>query len=426
MEHLIFNLVLPKLQWLSVAYVHPNIFGRFSHIVKQPKYKYFPGFLIASAFQAYFTVHMTCVLIHPILSSDRDPDFNMVTIIPLIGCLLIGSIMVSADLIFLKFNVTMGLVLERTHRLYAECVKFEVQKFEKKKFKYKSILEKIGAPRMDKIVSFSVLYSILAPIIPSFVPFLNPKLEPTYFLLKAFALSSEDCLKSYAILSIRSVIIFILFYQYYTIALQFGVHFFAEMYMSLHILEGIAPIVTRDRNQSVAQFQREVCLHRQLYIILGCYNSILKMHVSMTIFMLWMLGITSSCLIIWIWKEPTLNLAFFVAYISFDAVVYTILKILVPRMERVRTASLKLTRQSLGFIRDRKTHTRELRSLLPTGVQLGWFEVEQSSPIGGVTLIELHNFDRRNELGKFTRGVMTCFANLGKLTNLICRMAHLK
>lgn len=120
-------------------------------------------------------------------------------------------------------------------------------------------------------------------------------------------------------------------------------------------------------------FNSEVSLHRQLYILLGCYNSILRVHIAITIFMLWMLGITSSCLIIWIWKEQTLNVAFFLAYISLDAVVYTILKTLVPKIEKVRAASLRVTRQSLGFIRERKTQVRVLRALLPTGVQLGWF-----------------------------------------------------
>lgn len=255
MKNLLFNLIIPKLRWLSVAYINPNIFGKFSRISsKEPKY--FPGFLLISSFSAYFTAQMIYLLIHQILSSHRYPDLNMVTIIPVLGCLLVGCIIMFADLVFLRSSVTMGIVLESTRRLYTECVEFKFQKFEKKISKNRLILDKIGAIRMDKLISFAVLYSIMAPIVPSFVPFFNPKLEPTYFLLKAFSLSSDYCLKSYAILSVRSVIIFTLFYQYYAIALQFGVHFFAEMYMSLHILEGIAPIMRGDGCQNLLHFKR--------------------------------------------------------------------------------------------------------------------------------------------------------------------------
>lgn len=61
------------------------------------------------------------------------------------------------------------------------------------------------------------------------------------------------------------------------------------------------------------------------------------------------------------------------AYISLDVLFYLILKSLIPRIEKVHAASRKLTGQSLGYMRERKTHVKVLKSLLPTGIQLGWF-----------------------------------------------------
>ncbi|OXA49349.1 hypothetical protein Fcan01_15388 [Folsomia candida] len=255
MEHLLFNLIIPKLRWLSIAYTNPNIFGTFYHISsKEPRY--FPGFIAISAFSVYFTAHMAYLLIQPILSSNRDPDLNMVTIIPILGCLFVGIVMIFSDMVFLRGGFTMGTVLQSTLRLYTECGESTTQKFKKPIKHDKLILNKISEPRMDKLASFVVLYSIIAPLFPSFVPFFNAKLDPTYFFLRTVSLSSEDWLKSYAILGIRSGIIFTLFYQYYGIALQIGVHFFAEMYMSLHILEGIEPVVSRDGTQSMTHFRR--------------------------------------------------------------------------------------------------------------------------------------------------------------------------
>ncbi|OXA49357.1 hypothetical protein Fcan01_15386 [Folsomia candida] len=254
MKNLLFNLIIPKLRWLSVAYINPNIFGKFSRISsKEPKY--FPGFLLISSFSAYFTAQMIYLLIHQILSSHRYPDLNMVTIIPVLGCLFTGIVMIIGDIVFLNGGFTMGTVLQSTHRLYTECGRFAYQKSRNPIKNGNSILDKISAPIVEKVASFAVLYSIMAPLFPSFVPFFNAKLDPTYFFMKAFSLSSMDYLKSYAILGIRSGIIFTLFYQYYTIALQIGLHLFAEMYMSLHILEAILPTVRGDGTQSVDHFK---------------------------------------------------------------------------------------------------------------------------------------------------------------------------
>lgn len=137
---------------------------------KEPQY--FPGFLMISTFSVYFTAHMAYLLIHPILSSDRDPDLNMVTIIPLLGYLFTGIAMIFSDMVFLKGGFTIGLVLQSTHRLYTECVDVAAQKFRMPLRNDNSILDKISAPRMNTLASFTVFYSMIAPLFPSYVPFL--------------------------------------------------------------------------------------------------------------------------------------------------------------------------------------------------------------------------------------------------------------
>ncbi|OXA38339.1 hypothetical protein Fcan01_26898 [Folsomia candida] len=111
MENLLLNLIIPKLRWLSIAYTNPNIFGKFSRISsKEPRFS--SGFLLISAFSAYFTAHMVYILIHSIQSSDRDPDLSMVTIIPLLGCLFTGIVMIFGDIVFLRGGFTMENVLQ--------------------------------------------------------------------------------------------------------------------------------------------------------------------------------------------------------------------------------------------------------------------------------------------------------------------------